>query len=222
MDTINPDEKVSKADMTTHVVRDIENPLVGIPQDRLLQEVEGYARSYELDDILPLLKKGALAAQRPGEFSDIPELDAEDRRFLRSNGANLTFAEQFGIPQKAPGCTTNAECSRNEWIVGLVNAMPYITIAFFAGWISDPLNHWLGRKPVIAIAAVFSLIAPIGCALTQNWRQLVACRVLLGIGMGLKEVTVPVYSAENAPTIIRGGLVMSWQICQSPIPFLND
>ncbi|OJJ30796.1 hypothetical protein ASPWEDRAFT_71868 [Aspergillus wentii DTO 134E9] len=245
MDTINPDEKVSKADMTTHVVRDIENPLVGIPQDRLLQEVEGYARSYELDDILPLLKKGALAAQRPGEFSDIPELDAEDRRFLReekshrwrqpwslyytiilnsiaaaiqgwdqtgSNGANLTFAEQFGIPQKAPGCTTNAECSRNEWIVGLVNAMPYITIAFFAGWISDPLNHWLGRKPVIAIAAVFSLIAPIGCALTQNWRQLVACRVLLGIGMGLKEVTVPVYSAENAPTIIRGGLVMSWQI----------
>jgi sugar porter (SP) family MFS transporter len=30
--------------------------------------------------------------------------------------------------------------------------------------------------------------------------------------MGLKEVTVPVYSAENAPTNIRGGLVMSWQV----------
>lgn len=30
--------------------------------------------------------------------------------------------------------------------------------------------------------------------------------------MGLKEVTVPVYSAENAPTIIRGALVMSWQL----------
>lgn len=29
--------------------------------------------------------------------------------------------------------------------------------------------------------------------------------------MGLKEVTVPVYSAEAAPTNIRGGLVMSWQ-----------
>lgn len=36
--------------------------------------------------------------------------------------------------------------------------------------------------------------------------------MLLGIGMGLKEVTVPVYSAENAPTIIRGALVMSWQL----------
>lgn len=30
--------------------------------------------------------------------------------------------------------------------------------------------------------------------------------------MGLKEVTVPVYSAEVAPTSIRGGLVMSWQV----------
>lgn len=30
--------------------------------------------------------------------------------------------------------------------------------------------------------------------------------------MGLKEVTVPVYSAENAPTVIRGALVMSWQL----------
>lgn len=38
------------------------------------------------------------------------------------------------------------------------------------------------------------------------------CRMLLGIGMGLKEVTVPVFSAENAPTSIRGGLVMSWQV----------
>lgn len=30
--------------------------------------------------------------------------------------------------------------------------------------------------------------------------------------MGLKEVTVPVFSAENSPAVIRGGLVMSWQL----------
>lgn len=48
--------------------------------------------------------------------------------------------------------------------------------------------------------------------MSQKWGQLVACRVLLGIGMGLKEVTVPVFSAEVAPKSIRGGLVMSWQV----------
>lgn len=31
--------------------------------------------------------------------------------------------------------------------------------------------------------------------------------------MGLEEVTVPVFSAENAPANIRGALVMSWQLC---------
>lgn len=35
---------------------------------------------------------------------------------------------------------------------------------------------------------------------------------MLGIGMGLKEVTVPVFSAEVVPATVRGGLVMSWQI----------
>lgn len=62
------------------------------------------------------------------------------------------------------------------------------------------------------MAAIFSLLSPIGAGLSQKWGQLVACRILLGIGMGLKEVTVPVYSAEVAPRIIRGGLVMSWQV----------
>lgn len=81
-----------------------------------------------------------------------------------------------------------------------------------AAWISDPINNALGRRGTIFLAAIFSVLSPIGSGLTQKWGQLVACRVLLGIGMGLKEVTVPVYSAEISPTNIRGGLVMSWQV----------
>jgi MFS family permease len=78
--------------------------------------------------------------------------------------------------------------------------------------LADPLNHLLGRRKTIFLAAIFSLLAPIGSGLTQKWGELVATRILLGIGMGLKEVTVPVYSAEIAPTMIRGGLVMTWQL----------
>lgn len=69
-----------------------------------------------------------------------------------------------------------------------------------------------GRRTTIFIGAWFSFLAPIGSALTQNWGQLIACRMLLGIGMGLKDVTVPVYSAETAPANIRGALVMTWQM----------
>lgn len=129
-----------------------------------------------------------------------------------SNGANLSFPDALGIPDSNPGpCVAAGTCEKNQWLVGFVNSVPYICIAFLAGWLSDPLNHLLGRRGTIFLAAIFSLLSPIGSAFTQHWGQLVATRVLLGVGMGLKEVTVPVFSAEIAPTSIRGGLVMSWQ-----------
>ncbi|EPS34365.1 hypothetical protein PDE_09329 [Penicillium oxalicum 114-2] len=129
-----------------------------------------------------------------------------------SNGANLTFDKQFGIPTDPKDCLDHATCTRNQWIVGFVNAVPYITICLLACWIADPLNHRIGRKGTIFLGALFSLAAPILQALSQNWGQITGARVLLGIGMGIKEVTVPVYSAESVPTNIRGGLVMGWQI----------
>lgn len=74
--------------------------------------------------------------------------------------------------------------------------MNFLTVSLGSvAWLSDPLNHILGRRGTIFLAAIFSLLAPLGSALTQHWGQLIACRVLLGLGMGLKEVTVPVYSA---------------------------
>ncbi|EXJ64595.1 hypothetical protein A1O7_00932 [Cladophialophora yegresii CBS 114405] len=218
--------------------------LVGIPREALLQDVENYANENNLNDILPLLKKGALVAQSPHAIEHISELDEPERQLLRdevthrwrhpkmlyftiilnsiaaavqgwdqtgSNGANLTFPIAFGIPDSGPVCEARGNCEDNSWLIGFVNSSPYISIALFAGWISDPMNDWFGRRGTIFIGAIFSLLAPIGSACTQSWGQLVATRILLGIGMGLKEVTVPVFSAENSPTNIRGGLVMSWQ-----------
>ncbi|KAJ5223575.1 Major facilitator superfamily domain general substrate transporter [Penicillium chermesinum] len=223
----------------------IKNPLEGIPYDELMSEVTAYAKEEGLEDIVLLLKKGALVGQDKDSPQASTALTEDDRDILRtevtsrwkhpkilyftiilnsiaaaiqgwdqtgSNGANLTFDVAFGIPNNSPACGDSATCNKNQWIVGLINAIPYITIWLFAGWLSDPLNNLLGRKGTIFFAAIFSLLAPIGAAFTQTWGQLVACRVMLGIGMGLKEVTVPVYSAENAPTNIRGGLVMSWQV----------
>lgn len=81
-----------------------------------------------------------------------------------------------------------------------------------ACWLSDPVNDLIGRRGAIFVGAIFSLFAPIGQAVAQTWPQILICRILLGIGMGLKEVTVPVFTAENAPANIRGALVMSWQV----------
>ncbi|THX73641.1 hypothetical protein D6D05_07311 [Aureobasidium pullulans] len=132
-----------------------------------------------------------------------------------TNGANLFWPNDFGIPIADCGSKDilkESECGKNSLLVGLVNAAPYIIITLFASWISDPLNHSLGRRGTIFAGAILSLVAPLGSALTQSWPQLLICRLILGVGMGLKEVTVPVFSAEIDPPEIRGALVMSWQI----------
>ncbi|CAG8900015.1 unnamed protein product [Penicillium egyptiacum] len=206
-----------------------------------MADVTAYATGYDIENILPLLHKGALLAQSPAGIEEISELNDDRRRilyaehtqrwkhpfalyytivlnsisaaiqgcdqtgqnntsfkrpcpswlmlFIGSNGANLTFDVQFGIPNNPPNVLTRRPASVTSGSVA---------------WLSDTLNHILGRRGTIFLAAIFSLLAPLGSSFTQHWVQLVACRVLLGLGMGLKEVTVPVYSA--------GGLVMSWQL----------
>ena len=62
-----------------------------------------------------------------------------------SNGANLSFPREFGIGagSKPPG-TPNHD--RDNWLVGLVNAGPYIGSAFIGCWLSDPANNYLGTS----------------------------------------------------------------------------
>lgn len=141
----------------------------------------------------------------------------------------LQFPLEFGIGQGE-----NMESpfqQRDSWLVGLVNAGPYIGSAFIGCWLSDPVNvrnpflmqlfdnadpspsqFYFGRRGTIFISAIFCVITPIGGALSQTWEQLFITRLLMGIGMGLKGSTVPIFAAENSPAKIRGALVMSWQM----------
>ena len=127
-----------------------------------------------------------------------------------SNGANLSFPKAFGIGNgDTPGAPNQ---DRDNWLVGLINAAPYIASAFFGCWCSDPLNHYIGRRGTIFVAAIFCLFSVIGSACAQTWQQLFVTRLLLGVGMGCKASVVPIYAAENCPASVRGGLVMSWQM----------
>lgn len=189
-------------------------------------------------DNIELLRKGALVAQDPANFENIdgPEALTEEekavlhkeikhkwhlpaRLFLTiitcsigaavqgwdqtgTNGANIFFPKVYGI---------EGDGTREVLLVGLLNAGPYIGSALLGCWLSDPVNNYLGRRGVIFISAHFCLWPVIGSALCHTWPQQLACRLLMGIGMGIKASTVPIYAAENSPAIIRGALVMSWR-----------
>ncbi|KAJ7790395.1 hypothetical protein B0H14DRAFT_2939897 [Mycena olivaceomarginata] len=232
-------EEERHINLVNNVNARIQNHLHGIPKARLLSQVEEFVEEKGFNDRLKLFQKGALLAQNPKTFESIPELDEEDKAAIRreithkwsqprdlyltvilcsiagtswdqtgSNGANLSFPVEFNIDPNDPGSTGE----RNQWIVGVINSAPYIASAIIGCWLTDPLNNYFGRRGTIFFCAIFCTLSVIGSGCAQTWPQLFVCRILLGLGMGPKASTVPVFAAENTPASIRGGLVMSWQL----------
>jgi hypothetical protein len=94
----------------------------------------------------------------------------------------------------------------------VVNSAPYLCCAVIGCWLTDPLNRLFGRRGTIFITAFLSFITCIWQGVTDSWLHLWGARFVLGLGIGPKSATVPVYAAECAPAKIRGALVMQWQV----------
>ena len=135
------------------------------------------------------------------------------------NGSNLGWPDNFGF-------CVDLQNPKSEWhdiwLFGLLNASPYLSAALVGCWMSDPLNeHVYGRRGAIFIAALFSFSSVIGAAYVDDWKPLLACRVLLGVGMGAKASVIPIFAAETAQRQIRGSLVICWQLFDSLGIFLG-
>jgi MFS family permease len=141
------------------------------------------------------------------------------------NGANLFYPDQLNIPQM-----NNPNASRNQWLLGLISSSPYVRTCYLPTglfienvidpqlccavlgcWLTEPMNRYFGRRGTIFISAFFSWATCFWSAATNSWPHLFVARFFLGIGIGPKSATVPVYAAECAPPAIRGALVMMWQ-----------
>lgn len=61
----------------------MNHPLHGIEKPQLFEQVTEFANRYGLTEVLPLLEKGALVAQKPHAWETIEELDENDKEQLR-------------------------------------------------------------------------------------------------------------------------------------------
>ncbi|PRW45452.1 Inositol transporter 1 [Chlorella sorokiniana] len=71
------------------------------------------------------------------------------------------------------------------------------------GWVADRL----GRKAALLLADVLFAAGSAAMAAAQEQWALIAGRALVGLGVGLASVTVPIYIAECAPPARRASLV---------------
>ncbi|KAL2869062.1 sugar porter family MFS transporter [Aspergillus lucknowensis] len=209
----------------------LKNPLAGLTREELFNDVEEFAREKGLEHILPDLKKGALIAQDPKLFEDLDDLSEDDKELLRCekthrwsqpfmmyfmtilcagsaivqgmdqtavNGAQEFYFEEFNV--------------ENEWLRGLLNGAPYLCSALIGCWTTAPLNRYFGRRGCIFISCFISFASSFWMAAAHTWWNLLLGRFLLGLAVGAKSTTTPVYGAECSPANIRGALVMMWQM----------
>jgi len=93
------------------------------------------------------------------------------------------------------------------WYVGcaLVGSIFGVSVA---GILSDAI----GRKKTLMIAAVLFTTSGIGCAISRGFAELVICRIVGGIGIGVVSIISPLYISEVSITQYRGRLVSLYQL----------
>ena len=96
---------------------------------------------------------------------------------------------------------------REGWYVGcaLIGSICGVAVA---GSMSDKL----GRKLTMLISAALFSISAIGCAVCGSFEQLVAYRIIGGVGIGVVSIVSPIYISEVSPAKVRGTLVSLYQL----------
>ncbi|GFZ45708.1 hypothetical protein JCM24511_03437 [Saitozyma sp. JCM 24511] len=222
-----------KPDLVSNSNARLANPLGDLTDEEVMNNAAEFARANNLD--VELFRKGGLIAKRPSRFEMMSELSEQDKEVLRReithkwdqpwilynlviacsvaaavqgmdesviSGAQLFYPTQLSI---------GSGVGRDSWLEGLINGAPYLCCSV-ACWFTDPLNHFLGRRGTIFLTATISFLTCIWAACTDTWWHLFIARFFLGVGIGPKSATVPVFAAECTPAKIRGGLVMQWQM----------
>ncbi|KAF7563093.1 hypothetical protein G7046_g1032 [Stylonectria norvegica] len=218
------------------------HPLAGYTRDQLANMGEQYARDHQGlndEDEIRAFRLGAIIAgdmdvdDNPGslreKYAQVEGLTDDERHTLVNevehkwknpgmlyflvtiqgmdetvvNGAQIFYKREFGI---------DGDTDRETWLVGLTNSAPYLCCAVIGCWITEPMNAYFGRRGTVFISCCVSFLACFWQSFTNTWWHMFIARFFLGFGIGPKSATTPMFAAECAPKLIRGALVMQWQM----------
>lgn len=95
------------------------------------------------------------------------------------------------------------DISLTAWTQGVVVSATVVG-AMFGALGSGPVADRVGRRRVLLVAGVVFTVGALGAGLAQGVVALVVFRFVIGLGIGIASVLVPVYLAEMAPAEQRG------------------
>ncbi|KAF9208078.1 myo-inositol transporter [Haplosporangium sp. Z 27] len=106
-------------------------------------------------------------------------------------GALLPIKDEFGLTSQ-----------EQEFVVGGTTLG-----AIIGGLLAGALSDLIGRKPVTLLSSVIFIIGAALMTFAHKYWLLLLGRVVVGVGVGLAALVVPLYIGELAPSAYRGRLV---------------
>ncbi|CAK7218784.1 hypothetical protein SCUCBS95973_003601 [Sporothrix curviconia] len=183
---------------------------------RVAKDIRAYDEVARSDDLnagqglpvqLNLAERRALKRERDVAISErgmyIVILTVSLAAFLQGhvqssiNGSSL-FRNVLGLGYDAGSARDSAvdsaskgvPVSTDDWLLGAVNASPFLFAAVLGCPLALPINDIVGRRGAMAIAAVLILASSIGSAFCHVWYSLFLVRIVNGLGMGIKAVSM--------------------------------
>ena len=119
-----------------------------------------------------------------------------------ANVSPFMLGYSFGLPSPIAREVKSAHLL-DDYEFGLFSGMFYVAAAIGC-LIAIPTMYWLGRKSVIIISAVVSVVGWMLLGSSRVPQLLICSRVVTGLGSGLSTPIVPIYIAELANKNTRG------------------
>jgi len=105
----------------------------------------------------------------------------------------------------------NAYCKFDSHLLTLFTSSLYLA-ALVASFFASSITRVFGRKPTMFLGGLVFLIGSILNGVAEGIIVLIVGRLLLGVGVGFANQSVPVYLSEMAPAKLRGALNMGFQM----------
>ncbi|KAL3363798.1 hypothetical protein AABB24_012835 [Solanum stoloniferum] len=160
------------------------------------------------DDEDELLQEKVIVADDGGDLGWLPAFP----HVLTASMANFLFGYHIGV-MNGPIVSIAKELGfeGNSFLEGLVVSI-VIGGAFIGSVACGSLVDKLGCRRTIQIDTVPLILGAIVSAQAQSIEEMLLGRFLVGLGIGVNTVLVPIYISEIAPTNYRGSLGTLCQI----------
>ncbi|KAK4431681.1 Hexose carrier protein HEX6 [Sesamum alatum] len=103
-------------------------------------------------------------------------------------------------------------CKFDSQLLTSFTSSLYIS-ALIASFLAATVTRDYGRKPSIIIGGVAFLSGAVLGGVAENIYMLIIGRLLLGVGIGFTNQSVPLYLSEMAPPKFRGAFNCGFQLC---------